>query len=342
MGKYKSQGKSINAFHSDKIVKMATRDSETTEYMKEHYKRALERYEIGVGDSDVYDSEEEEEILSSLTEKEKQKYEEMREVHINQLVELGRTTDISTEIRRHMFKWMPGVPSDYAARASKAMKARRSTDPEKSLTVAIPTGETIIPAEVQQTGKSTTEEDVIYIKMIPGVPGEKKPVVKEEAEEMEAAEEDETAEADDEKEEAEAIDIDEEEGKDRTPKKKEVQDALKLLEEASRQKARGYEKLRKAVPSLDDAGVEQLVSKVPTDITGHFSDSVKEFLETNEDELIRHVIAIGLYYIEQHHHHKDATYKPLRKKDIAEKFGITQRKFSEISQGISYAGGDKK
>ena len=65
-------------------------------------------------------------------------------------------------------------------------------------------------------------------------------------------------------------------------------------------------------------------------------------LETNEDELIRHVIAIGLYYIEQHHHHKDAAYKPLRKKDIAEKFGITQHKFSEISQGISYAGGEKK
>ena len=184
----------------------------------------------------------------------------MREVHINQLVELGRTTDISTEIRRHMFKWMPGVPEGYAARASKAMKARRSTDPEKNLTVVIPTGETIIPAEVQQAGTSTTEEDVIYIKMIPGVPGEKKPVVKEEAEEMEAAEE-EAAEADDEEEEAEAIDIDEEEGRDRTPKKKEVQDALKLLEEASRQKARGYEKLRKAVPSLDDAGVEQLVSK---------------------------------------------------------------------------------
>ena len=69
MGKYKSQHKSGNTFHSDKIVKMATRDSETTKYMQEHYQRALERYEIGVGDSDVYDSEEEEEILSSLTEK---------------------------------------------------------------------------------------------------------------------------------------------------------------------------------------------------------------------------------------------------------------------------------
>ena len=330
MEEYKSQSKSGNTFHSDKIVKMATRDPETTQYMQEHYQCALERYKIGVGDSDIYDSEEEEEILNSLTEKEKQKYEEMREVHINQLVELGRTTDISTEIRRHMFKWMPGVPEGYAARASKAMKSRRSTNPEKNLTVAIPTEETIIPAEVQQTGRSTTEEDVIYIKMIPGVPGERKPVVKEEAEEMEAAEQEA---AEDEEEEAEAIDIDEEEGRDHTPKKKEVQDALKLLEDASRQKARGYEKLQKAVPSLDDAAVEQLVSKVPTDITGHFSDSVKEFLETNEDELIRHVIAIGLYYIEQHHHHKDATYKPLRKKDIAERFGITQHKFSEISQG---------
>ena len=52
-------------------------------------------------------------------------------------------------------------------------------------------------------------------------------------------------------------------------------------------------------------------------------------------------MAIGLYYIKQHHHHKNQAYKPLKKKDIASKFGITQRKFTEISQGISYAGGSK-
>ena len=314
-------------------------DPEIDEYMREHYDRALERYEIGVGDSDAYDSEEEAEILEGLTEAERQKYEEMREVHINQLVELGRTTDISTEIRRHMFKWMPGVPEQYAARASKAVKARRTADPQGNIAVAIPTAETIIPGHVQQTGH-TSEEDVIYIKMIPGVK-EKKPMIKEEAEEAEEVEE--MAELEEEKqEEAEAIDIDEEENKDRTPKKKEIQEALKILEEASKQKAKGYEKLRKAVPTLDDAAVEQLVTEVPTDVTGHFSSAVKEFLETNEDELIRHVIAIGLYYIEQHHHHKDTSYKPLKKKDIAAKFGITARKFSEISQGISYAGGEKK
>ena len=315
-------------------------DPEIDEYMREHYDRALERYEIGMGDSDAYDSEEEAEILEGLTEAEKQKYEEMREVHINQLVELGRTTDISTEIRRHMFKWMPGVPEQYAARASKAVKAKRTADPQGNIAVAIPTAETIIPEQVQQTGH-TSEEDVIYIKMIPGVK-EKKPMIKEEAEEAEEVEEMADLEEEEKQEEAEAIDIDEEEKKDRKPKKKEIQEALKILEEASKQKAKGYEKLRKAVPTLDDAAVEQLVTEVPTDVTGHFSSAVKEFLETNEDELIRHVIAIGLYYIEQHHHHKDTSYKPLKKKDIAAKFGITARKFSEISQGISYAGGEKK
>ena len=205
--------------------------------------------------------------------------------------------------------------------------------------MAIPTAETIMPKHVQQS-EQDIEEDVIYIKMIPGVV-EKKPMIKEEAKEMEEEEMAETEE-DEKKEEAEAIDIDEEENQDRAPKKKEVQEALKVLEEASRQKAKGYKKLRKAVPTLDDADVEQLVSKVPTDITGHFSDSVKDFLEMNEDELIRHVIAIGLYYIKQHHHHKDASYKPLKKKDIAARFGITARKFSEISQDISYSGGEKK
>ena len=314
-------------------------DSEIAKYMKEHYDHALKRYEIGIGDSDAYDSEEEAEILEGLTEAERQKYEEMREVHINQLVELGCTTDISTEIRRHMFKWMPGVPENYAARPSKAVKTRRTADPEGNIAVAIPTAKTIIPGHVQQTGHSS-EEDVIYIKMIPGVK-EKKLVIKEEAEETEEVEE--MAELEEEKqEEEEAIDIDEEENKDRKPKKKEIQEALKILEEASKQKAKGYEKLRKAVPTLDDAAVERLVTEVPTDVTGYFSDAVKEFLETNKDELIRHVIAIGLYYIEQHHHHKDALYKPLKKKDLAAKFGITVRKFSKISQGISYAGGEKK
>ena len=314
-------------------------DPEIDEYMREHYDSALERYEIGVGDSDAYDSEEEAEILEGLTVAERQKYEEMREVHINQLVELGRTTDISTEIRRHMFKWMPGVPEQYAAQASKAVKARRTADPQGNIAVAIATAKTIIPGHVQQTGH-TSEEDVIYIKMIPGV-REKKPMIKEEAEEAEEAKQ--MAELEEEKqEEAEAIDFDEEENKDRMPKKKEIQEALKILEEASRQKTKGYEKLRKAVPTLNDAAVKQLVIEVPTDVTGHFSGAVKEFLETNEDELIRHVIAIGLYYIEQHHHHKDTSYKPLKKKDIAAKFGITARKFSEISQGISYAGGEKK
>ena len=52
-------------------------------------------------------------------------------------------------------------------------------------------------------------------------------------------------------------------------------------------------------------------------------------------------MAIGLHYLEQHHHHRDKTYKPLKKKDIAKQFNISERKFSEISQGISYSGSQK-
>ena len=147
-------------------------------------------------------------------------------------------------------------PENYAARASRAVKTRRTADPQGNIASCDSNSRNHNSGKVYSKLVTATEEDVIYIKMIPGMK-EKKLVIKEEAEEAEETEE--MAELEYEKqEEEEAIDIDEEESKDRKPKKKEIQEALKMLEEASKQKAKGYEKLRKAVPTLDDAAVEAI------------------------------------------------------------------------------------
>ena len=97
-------------------------EPEVQELMKGHYDRALQRYEVGEGDSDLYNSEEETKQLEALSTEDREKYEEYKEIHINQLVSYGRTMEISQEIRRHMFNWMPGIPQSYAKRASEAVK----------------------------------------------------------------------------------------------------------------------------------------------------------------------------------------------------------------------------
>ena len=53
---------------------------------------------MGEGDSDLYDSEEEEKQLEALSTEDREKYEEYKEIHINQLVSYGRMMDISQEI----------------------------------------------------------------------------------------------------------------------------------------------------------------------------------------------------------------------------------------------------
>ena len=66
--------------------------------MKGHYDRALQQYEVGEGDSDLYNSEEETKQLEALSTEDREKYEEYKEIHINQLVSYGRTIEISQEI----------------------------------------------------------------------------------------------------------------------------------------------------------------------------------------------------------------------------------------------------
>ena len=91
-----------------------------------HGKKALKRYEEGSGDSDEYDSEEEATILMKMKDEELDRYEELRDVHINQLVQYGRIMPVDQEIRQHMFDWLPGIPEEFAERASKAVKKARA------------------------------------------------------------------------------------------------------------------------------------------------------------------------------------------------------------------------
>ena len=127
---------------------MAAKAPEVAELLQDHYDRALERYEEGQGDSDNYDSDEEMAMIESLDETDRAKYEEYKDIHIYQLVEFGRTMDVADEIRRHMFKWLPGVPEDYAERASRAVKKRRVIDEEGNVAVKIHTKQTEIPEKI--------------------------------------------------------------------------------------------------------------------------------------------------------------------------------------------------
>ena len=119
-------------------------------------KAALLRYIEGDGDSDQYDTEEETEMVKNLTEEEKKLYDEYRDVYIKQLVEMGRVADLSAEIRRHMFKWLPGIPAEYTEIASQAVKKAREERKKK--------------VTIEKKIKKTSEADVLEIKFIRGDP----------------------------------------------------------------------------------------------------------------------------------------------------------------------------
>ena len=185
-----------------------------------------------------------------------------------------------------MFSWMLGVPENYARCASEAVKRKR-LDEEGNVRFILPTWETEIPKKIQETGEMLADdEDVLYIKMIPGQPSSK-PKVKqevedtEEAEEAEKAEEKETEKSEDE-DESEAIDLDDEQPVNQT----EVESALKTLEEGSKLKATGYAKLRKAIPKLSDQTVAAIGEDIASETEGKFRLPVQQFLKENEEEMI--------------------------------------------------------
>ena len=120
-------------------------------------KAALLRYIEGDGDSDQYDTEEETEMVKNLTEEEKKLYDEYRDVYIKQLVEMGRVADLSAEIRRHMFKWLPSIPAEKCTEiASQAVKKAREERKKKVV--------------IEKKIKKTSEADVLEIKFIRGDP----------------------------------------------------------------------------------------------------------------------------------------------------------------------------
>ena len=65
---------------------------------------------------------------------------------------MGRVADLSTEIRRHMFKWLPGIPEEYTTIASEAVKKAREEKKKKVI--------------VEKKIKKTAEADVLEIKFI--------------------------------------------------------------------------------------------------------------------------------------------------------------------------------
>ena len=130
-------------------------------------------------------------------------------------------------------------------------------------------------------------------------------------------------------------------------KKPEVIQALKELEDGCRKQALAYEKIRKAVPALEAREVKTVIEELPTTpVYTHLSDSVKDFLEHEEDQTVRMCIAVGLFYMEQHLHEKERLkkrkYPAPEKTKISQWFGLEYRKFIEISQGTAYAGGSSK
>ena len=248
--------------------------------------------------------------MKNLSEEEKKLYDEYRDVYIKQLVEMGRVADLSAEIRRHMFKWLPGIPAEYTEIASQAVKKAREERKKKIV--------------IENKIKKTTEADVLEIKFIRGDPKLKeqtmvKTEIKEEPmeEPMQLTQETRPVQVEevsyleidlnsDEEEEDEELEIEEvKEGAEvkieasPTVKKPEVIQALKELEEGCRRQALAYEKIRKAVPALEAKEVKSVIEELPTTLVySHLSDSVKDFLEREEDQTVRMCIAVGLFYME--------------------------------------------
>ena len=123
------------------------------------------------------------------------------------------------------------------------------------------------------------------------------------------------------------VDVHKEEGT--TPKHEQTEEALKLLEDRAKTKLEGCKKLRKLISKLSENKLEQLGQKIPVEITGKFSEPVMTFLQENEDELVWCLLAIGLYYLEQHHQHKDPSYKVKKKKHMAKQFEISECNFTK-------------
>ena len=333
-------------------------ENPTPEYMQKHYQEALQRYTVYEGDSDEYDSEEEQKVIEELKPEERADYDEYREVFVKQLVHYGRTMPVADEIRRHMFQWLPAVPVDYCKVASEATHRLRAEkqatrdrraearkmnmikqiapeDPEVMFIKFQPGIGPIVPTlpAIKTEPMDTTYPTSGSAPPAPQVPQPQKPAIQSIALEPDG-EEDEDEPGDDTTIDAmipEAINRDQ------------VITALKKLGTASHQQALAYEDLQKAVPVLKDEELREVVSALPTPVCAHLTMASKDYLEREETQTVNNALAIGCYYLECHLHSRypNKHEKP-KKKAVAARFGIENRKFIELSQGVAYAGGSSK
>ena len=323
-------------------------------YMLDHYKNALKRYVEYEGDSDEYDSAEEEAIIANLTSEEKAEYLEYREVYIKQLVHYGRNMPVDEEVRRHMFAWLPGCPENYVKVASEAVKKLRAEKEEVKQRRAEKRKLKLMKQQAPE------DSDVIFIKFNPGTgpiiptPYIKKEPVETTYEPVPANVAEPTEVEDnpiDKLVNIDSVNITEEddEGDDtkleklcpRAADRDQVIKALKDLGAGAHQQALAYEKLVAAIPQLEDEELREVITCMPTPVSAHLSLQCKDYIEREEPLTVTHAIAIGSYYLEQHHASKDSQYSAPTKKAVAQRFGIEPRKFYELSQGIAYEGGSK-
>ena len=283
---------------------------------------------------------------------------------LRQLVEMGRAEDLDREIRRHVFKWLPGVPAEYTQLASEAVKKARAE------------------GRGRVTIKSTkTDDDVFIIKFIPGnqdidIDVKQEPMDEEEEQQSEetpsevlpTASTSTAAPARQKKKEKVAppeisqniqhisIDLEEEEATVESSEEpaeipidnQAVVQALKSLQETTHQQALAYETLVNQVPKMTESEVREMIKELPTPVSAKLHPSVKDFLEREEDETIRYTIGAGIYYLESHLSQKaevsksKAKYPMPEKKSIAERFHLNYHKYVEISRGVAYKGGSQK
>ena len=150
---------------------------------------------------------------------------------------------------------------------------------EGNVAIKVPTKKTEIPEKICMTESTTIEDDdVLYIKMIPGISSAvPKIVVKPEPGTSKGEEEAEEAET--ETEDEEEIDVDKEEEQELPINKQKIQDALKSLSECTKMRSKAFEKLTQAVPLMTDAELKKIPQQIPAEITNKFDSCVYEFLE---------------------------------------------------------------
>ena len=318
---------------SSEMVNPPLDEPELQEKLNEHYFKVLQRYENEQDSDTEYDSEEEKLLVSELTAEDKEQYDEIKLNHIRQLVEYGRVMPIHQEIRRHMMKWLPGMPKEYIQRCSSAVHKRVQKQKE-----AAEAGQPIIEFDEPpyKRFKSTEEkdDDVLLIKIVPGLDDKAHSVFNPETKvKIEKTEEEEATEQIESEEEIE-IDLDAEFDQEK------VVEALKTLEETSKQQAKCYKDLREAIPQLSEEKVAKLVEKLPG-APLNVPAVIRDTIQIEGGETAKMMLAVGEIYLDKHTAAKYKTHRMKTTAAMARKYDISRRKLTELCSGTAYKGGAK-